>query len=250
MRVGRGLFLSLCAGIVCSNSFATTILVLYTPDSVFIASDSKVTGGEGNKTWWGCKIHIAEDYVWTSAGLAYEVDTATHSRTFDMDELVPQTLGDHSPSTASLDLLEARLKVSFKSGVSHLSSDFDLNRASVSLIIADRKSIGTVYEMFIAPKTFERNKYPGEAMSSYGLIKGGERGRVDEILAAKTPKIFKDMGIVPALNYLITEQEAATPEYVAGPIAIAQIDSSGAHWIQKAVCDDKASPSPKTAPLD
>jgi len=155
-----------------------------------------------------------------------------------MDKLVPQTLGDHSPSTASLDLLEARLKVSFQSAVSHLSSDFDLKRAAVTLIIMDRKNIGTGYEMFITPKTFERNKIPYETMSSSGFIFGGEAGRVKEILATKTAKIFKDMGTVPALNYLIAEQEKATPEYVAGPIAIVQIDSSGVHWIQKAACQD------------
>jgi hypothetical protein len=242
--IERGLFLSLCAGLVCSNGFGTTVLVVYTPTSVFIASDSKFAGGKGNITWSGCKIHLAEDYVWASAGLASEVDTVTHSRTFDIDKLVPQTLGDHSPSTASLDLLEARLKVSFQSVVSHMSADFDLNRASVSLIIADRKNIGTLYEMFITTKTFERKKFPGEAMSSYGFIAAGEQGWVNKIL----PKIFKDMGIVPALNYLITEQEASTPEYVAGPIAIAQIDSSGVNWIQKAACDDKA--SPKLGPVN
>jgi hypothetical protein len=248
MRIARCLFLSLCAGLFCSNGFATTILVLYTPTSVFIAADSKFAGGEGNKTWSGCKIHVAEDYVWVEAGLAFEVDATTHSRTFDVDTLVPETLGDHSPSTASLDLLEARLKVSFQSVISHLSSDFDLNRAAVSLFIMDRKNIGTGYEMFITAKTFERNRIPYETMSSSGLIIGGEQGRVKEIIATKTGGIFKDMGTVPALNYLITEQAKATPEYVAGPIAIVQIDSSGAKWIQKGACQEhETSPDPKLA---
>jgi hypothetical protein len=226
------------------HGFATTVLVVYTPTSVFIASDSKFAGGEENKTWSGCKIHAAKDYGWVSAGLAFEVDAATHSRTFDMDKPVSQTLGDHPPSTASLDLLEARLKASFRSVVSHLSSDVDLKRASTSLIIVDRKNIGTVYEMFIARKTFKRTKFPGGTMSSYGFISAGEQGRIKEILATKTGKMFKDMGIVPALNYLITEQEKATPEYVAGPIAIAQIDPAGVHWIQKAACQGNANPSP------
>jgi hypothetical protein len=235
--VGRGLFLSVCACLVCSNGFATTILVVYTPTSVFIASDSKFAGGERNETWSGCKIHVAEDYVWVSAGVAFEVDAATHSRTFDIDNLVPQALGDHSPSTASLDLLEARLKVSFQSVISHLSSDFDLNRASISLIIADRKNIGTVYEMFITAKTFERRKFPNEVTSSYGFIVAGEQARVNEILATQTPKIFKDMGIVPALNYLVEQQAKLTPQYVEAPVAIAEITTKSVHWDQKGKCD-------------
>ncbi len=245
MRVTRNLFLLLFAAVCIFPVHATTILVLYTPEAVFIASDSKIASTDMKVTWFGCKIHVTENYVWASAGLSFELDGP-----FSLEKLVPQVLGNEVPSTTSLDRLEFQIRSAFESLIPKLTLiGFDLNKANIGVAIVDTRTIGKVYEMFITTKTFVREQYPGGDMSPHGFVAFGEHGKVDELVAAR-PQMFREMGIGPALNYLINEQEMATPEYVAGEIALVQVDSTGAHWTQKAACQKEATPLTKIKPVN
>lgn len=113
----------------------------------------------------------------------------------------------------------------------------------------DTSKIGSGAEMFITTKTFERKEIPFPGMSPVGVVSFGEVGRINALLSAR-PQIFREMGIVGALNYLIEEQMKISPEYVGGDIAVLQIDSKGTRWIQNAACEDKASRQPTPKPVN
>lgn len=104
------MYLLLLALFISLPARATSIVVLYGPDAVFIASDSKVASVDGKISWPGCKIHITKNYVWASSGFSFELNGP-----FDIEKLVPESLGDGEPSAASLNILESRLKASFNS---------------------------------------------------------------------------------------------------------------------------------------
>ena len=58
-----------CLGLVLTTSaHATTILAVYTPEAVYVASDSRIVSANGTFVGDMCKIHAYKDLVWAAAG--------------------------------------------------------------------------------------------------------------------------------------------------------------------------------------
>jgi hypothetical protein len=91
-----------------------------------------------------------------------------------------------------------------------------------------------------APENVEviRHECPGADCPTGQLqLMMGEHAAID-MEVARHPDVWKDKGLVGAINYLVGIQSAATPKSVAGPAAILHIDKSGSlSWIQNGKCN-------------
>lgn len=210
---------------------ATTILMLYLPGRVYIATDSKVASLDGKMAGTTCKIHVSENYVWASAGLLFETNNS-----FNIEQFVPTGMGDGSDFAADVARLEAHLKLVFP----HLMDDVratgaSIDTANIGIALADKRDVGKVSEIFISGKEVQHRDCPGQSCGQMGVFSFGEHRAIDEVLSANR-KIWKNMGIITALNYLIGRQAQLTPQYVESPIAIIEITPLGVQWDQKGKC--------------
>lgn len=216
-----------------SPSWATTIIMLYLPGRVYIATDSKIASLDGKVNGTVCKIHVAKNYIWASAGLLLETN-----RTFNLEQFVPNAMGDGIDFDKSVDTLEAQLKAVFPQLVEDIratgSANIDL--VQIGIALASQRRVGHVSSIFINGKELQRYDCPSQSCTETGVFSFGEHRAVDEALDANR-KIWRDMGIVPALNYLIEQQAKLTPRYVKGPTAIVEITSKGVQWDEKGKCD-------------
>jgi hypothetical protein len=132
--------------------------------------------------------------------------------------------------------LEAALKRDVPGVLERLSaSGENARKAQITVAVASTKSLGQVSQIFVAADSFKRSDCPAISCGQLGVFELGEHAAVDEILD-KRHAIWKEMGILNAMNFLITAQEHKTPRFVSGPIAVLQIDASGTRWLEKGAC--------------
>lgn len=206
--------------------------MLYLPGRVYIASDSKVASLDGKIGGTTCKVHIAKNYIWASSGLLFETNGS-----FNIEQLVPNAMGDGVDFSKSIDALDARLKLIFPQLLEDVRAEgANTDMAQIGIALASRREIGNVSEIFIRGGDLERKDCPSRSCSEMGVFSFGEQQAINEGLNANR-KIWRDMGIVPALNYLIEQQAKLTPRTVQGPVAIVEITPKGVRWDQKGKCD-------------
>jgi hypothetical protein len=228
-----------------STAHSTSILALRTPEKLFIASDSKIVAINGPETRLGCKLFISPNYIFASAGLLKDahglfnvrkaVELAMSSgQSFD-DGLVrfEQEMLTELPSILN-DLRDAVPRY-FKNSL--------LNHPVVEAIF------GTIYEGqirlsyrgFVPNEMLSiqiiRNDCPGSACpNGIMLAELGEKNAIDAILD-KNPQIWKQQGIITALNSLIEAQALATPQFVSAPAAIVMMEKTGTpQWMRPGLC--------------
>jgi len=210
---------------------ATTIIMLYLPGRVYIATDSKIASLDGKISGTGCKLHVAENYVWASAGLLLETNG-----TFNIEQFVPNAMGDGIDFDKSVGTLEIQLRFVFPQLIEDVRAiGANVDVAQIGIVLASKNEPGHVSGIFVTGKDLKRWDCPSQSCGQLGVASFGEHRAVDDALNANS-KIWKDIGIIPALNYLIEQQEKLTPQYVEGPVAIAEITSKGVQWDQKGKC--------------
>jgi hypothetical protein len=206
--------------------------MLYFPGRVYIASDSKIASLNGQINETGCKVHVTKNYVWASSGLLLETNG-----TFNIEQFVPNAMRDGLDFYQSASILETQLKLAVPRLVEDVrATGEDINKAQIGIALINRRAVGQVSEIFVANSVLQRRDCPGRECSDMGVFLFGEHRGVDSALNANR-EIWKDFGIVPALNYLIRQQESLTPQYVNGPVAIIEVTPQNAKWIQKGKCD-------------
>lgn len=211
------------------SAFATTIIVVYTPEGAIIAADSKVASLDGKESRLGCKIHIKDNYVWASSGFSFD----THGL-FNVAVLVPQAMGTGVPFRSSADTLETQLK-SFFNGylVEAKDAGLDLDNQQIDVLLVNEKTPGQISTLTVNNKGFERKDCPSEKCPASGVVVLGERSEIEKTLS-KRPQIWSEMGSVPAaLNFLIEQEKFAVPGHVGGDTIILLVDSKGVRWIQE-----------------
>lgn len=210
---------------------ATTVLVLYTPSAIYIASDSQISKIDGSEARSGCKIHVSEHFVWASAGLLYET-----AGPFDIRNIVQKILRQGPNFVDAMDQLEREITIEYPGARDRaIALGAKPLQAITQTVVADSDftSVGMIYAH---DKSVERRQCPGKTCNSaIGLLELGEHGEVDRILDERH-SIWKEMGIAEAFDYLITAQKHKTPLFVSGPIAIVQLSGQGIKWIQYGAC--------------
>jgi hypothetical protein len=224
----------------------TLLIVLRTEDAVFVAADSKVRKTSGRDIGSACKIHVTDQITWATAGIVDDprstfntwktAETAIRAggsfsqivSRFDddlanqMKELVPRIKRD-DPSSYEVAVKSGHpITVVFIKNIEFRMSDFTLPNRDTSdkIEVINQSCPGNGCVM------------NPQMMAMMGYFDAA-KAEVD-----RNPQIWDQMGIVPALNYLMDIQHDATPVSVAGPVSILRIDKSGAlSWLQKGVCD-------------
>lgn len=211
---------------------ATTIIMVFMPGRVYIAADSKLSSVNGESNGIVCKLHVADNYVWASSGLLHE-----SQRPFDLEQLVPASMGSGSPFPESIDNLEAQLRAVYPQLVDDVSATgASAEKAQIGIALANLQKAGEVSEIYIARSGLQRRDCPSQSChETNGVFTFGEHKAVDAAMAANRG-IWKQMGFVPALNYLIQQQAQATPQFVDDNVAIVEITSAGAQWLQGGAC--------------
>ncbi|MDR3725214.1 MAG: hypothetical protein P4K83_12115 [Terracidiphilus sp.] len=232
MSAKRGrMLLLLLAGFFGVPAWATTVILLYTPDAVYIAADSKVGSLDGAITGQGCKVHVSKNYVWAAAGLFSESNGP-----FDLEKIVSKSLEGGQAPGPDADRLESDLGAAFRDVAARaIPQAGGSGKVRIEIALASVKKVGRVSSIFLNMETVQRRDCPGKECGGLGVITLGEHGTVDRILDARH-SIWKEMGIAGALNYLLAEQAKSTPLYVSAPFAIVRVDRAGAQWLQKGSC--------------
>jgi hypothetical protein len=208
---------------------ATTVLVYVLPGELYVASDSMIVkiGDHGDETRTSCKIHIAPGFVWASAGLMF-----TQDKQFDIAKFVPNAMGKGKQFFESVDALEKSLRQEAPRLATYFKQlALPPGAAGIELAVVSSVTVGQFSKIAVGINSLHRTDYRS---GDSGLIMLGQREQIRKIAADQT--IFLRMGTIPALNYLILQEELANPKKVGGAVAIVKIDSTGAHWIQKAGC--------------
>jgi hypothetical protein len=213
---------------------STSILALYTPQAIYIGSDSKISRLDGTESRNGCKILIAEHFVFASAGLSQSDDG-----TFDLPKLAFQIFSTAASFSSSVSSFEERLGLQYggliKQGAlngipkEQVGIDVVVGGIEKNLIKLSQLSFGRLPDQFI------RRDCPSQECT-IGVFELGERAAIDGILKNRHA-IWKELGVPDAIKHLILAQERASPKLVGGPIAIVEIGQAGIRWISKGACE-------------
>lgn len=238
MRKTISVFVALFAWTSCH---ATTILVLYTPMAVFFGADSKlvvknwhVSPAQPHDAGLACKIHVSNNVVWASAGFLAETNGPFDLRTVADDVLRDAT--SFSDAVHRLDSEVARQYPAFRKRSIEAGAKPRIVGTDVAISGFESSMRLTLLRF---GSSYSEIDCPGEKCSELGYVSLGVHQRIDSILSRNgyAHRIWKQKGIPEAIRYLISAEEAASPELVGGPISILQLDESGPHWITRGACN-------------
>jgi|ERR1700722_5841932 len=224
----------------------TLVIVLRTEEASIIAADSKLAKTDGRDIGTACKIHITDQFAWATSGILNEpggafdiwatAETAIKAGG-SFDEIV--TRFDRE-LISQLKELPPRIK-----RINPRSYDEALKSGHAATIIFVKNTDVRLSDFMLPnkadPDSIEvvDQSCPGNlciATNSIISMMGYYEAAQAEFV--HNSKIWDQMGIVPALNYLMDIQHNTTPSMVAAPVSILRIDKGGNfQWLQKGVCN-------------
>ena len=239
-------FLSFCSAGAHAN---TTVLVLWNNKTAIIAADFKVFTFEKKDAWYTCKLHITNDIVWATTGIWRDLRGP-----FDLWSIATSAI----ESGGTFEEIVDRFNAAAVSGIKEYLTRFKASnpqayetlvsfRAVVTIVFLQQTTMRTTYFMIIDPNDpnsveVVSAECPGStcAVGNAGILAMGQHEAINAELNQNTRIVFRERGVVGAINYLIGIQSAATPEYVAPPVDILEIDQTGGpKWLQKGSCDQE-----------
>jgi len=203
---------------------ATSILALYTPQYVYIASDAQISALNGNESLKGCKIHTENKFAWASAGLLYQT-----AGPFDVRRIAADALKDGVTFSHAVDGFHAEIIRHFPDVVRRAKNDGVKDGLRIDIVVAafDGGNL-RVSQISVGEDGLpSRKDCPSQACGDMGVFLLGEHRAVDKILDVRHA-IWRELGIVNAMKFLINAQAQETPSVVSGPFAVLQLTSRGA----------------------
>ncbi len=230
---------------LCSSALAnTSIIVVRTPDVVYLGADSKtITGGQPVTDRKTCKIHQADELFFAVAGFAGD-----QRRGFNVPEIVARAAKNgftiremvRRSEEAIVEQLTGELvrlkneapetyeKVVKGSGGTALALAFAGYEDGATLVIISQFATRNEnpHSVFI-----KRDSCPGNCPFGVKTFFLGSYQAIARYIAGKTGE--GDMEPIEAIRYLIELEMKENPQGVGGPVDILQIDRQGPKWIQK-----------------
>jgi hypothetical protein len=219
---------------------ATSIVILRSPDRIYIGADSRRMYRDPAATFEGtvCKIVPAGQFYFMASGLTYANDEQVADLGADagrnahamkaavellrrrMQEFLPQALAaekqiDHEGAEVGRSLVLETAFASVENG-----------SALVSVQLY-RKSGGD------GRVKIESHGYASSTPGRYDFIFLGKRRAIDEHLAGRFPDIRSDGEAAAFITQMIELEISESPETTAGPIDILKLDGSRAQWLQQ-----------------
>jgi hypothetical protein len=218
-----------------SGANATTILVVSTPTSTYFGADSQLSAVDGSHKYRPfCKLHITDDYVWTSAGPLLESQGP-----FNLLILANRALRNgitFGQAVTELNEQIGREYPDFRNQL--LQSGYSPPNTNIDVAVASRREAGRVSVTSFRGAAPSRITCPEECPQPRSYFVLGFGDAVNSILNRR-PAIWDEMKIPEVIRYLIAAQEKETPQLVSGPIAILEVKKNGLHWFSRGSCGVK-----------
>jgi hypothetical protein len=247
-RAGREMrifwFLSLLLYLTPGQDLATALVVLRTDSQILVAADSKTISIEG----YGakrCKILIAPNHIFAAAGIfrqngafdAFEIakrllsTSASHSEIVtsyknEMLHVIPDVVQKIKNQTPQYFVAKVRDQEAFQA-VFGTSEEGVLKVSVVGFVPSNNGSISV-----------KQKDCPGQCDTTLAWFASlGAHALIDAEVNSNS-HIWKNLGIVGALDRLIALEAEGRPAYVSGPVSIAVLQQNGRfEWKQLGSCE-------------
>jgi len=221
----------------------TTIVVVRTPEEIYIGADSKIMDlRDGSFNATACKIRKIDDLFFAFAGFpdipgsqpdvveiiqeACGRGDSIHEKVTAFDEIIVRTwsqeireLKEERPELYRRNLRgKTLLQIAF-AGIARRKPVFYMRYLRA---VEQRDSPSIV---------LQKKRCPGNCSEGTAYAFLGHTGALKEHMAGGTD--IWDAGYAEGIRRLITLQMEAEPEHVGPPIDILRLDRTGAEWIQK-----------------
>jgi hypothetical protein len=234
-RVGFSAAVALFFLSLANGGHATTIIVVSTPTSTYFGADSQLSAVDGShKHRPFCKLHITDDYVWTTSGPLLETQGP-----FNLLILANRALRGGIPFSQAVTELNEQIGREYPDFRSRrLQLGMRPVDARIDFAIASRQESGRASITSFSDAAPRRINCPEDCPRPRSYFVLGFDEAVNKILNQR-PAIWDEIGIPKAIRYLIAAQERDTPKFVSGPISILEIKQDRLHWLSRGSCGAK-----------
>lgn len=233
----------LCTGVAIGQ---TSIVAIRTHDTVVIGADSKINRADHSETWNSCKIKSANNVFWGYARIL-----AVPSRSFDVSSIAARAMSGTGTTSERVSNFEEALVPQLTQIMADLKKGdpvwFQANAENQSVVeivfVAFEAHVSYMLLRYFKARSYGlgvqietvRKDCPGAECKDAGYAAIGHHIAVDAELA-RNPAIWRKMGLVKAVQYLVQSEMNSYPDVVGPPIAILELTAQGPHWIQKGKC--------------
>ncbi|HWF47230.1 MAG TPA: hypothetical protein VG168_09510 [Bryobacteraceae bacterium] len=217
---------------------ATSIVILRSPDTIYVGADSRRTYREPGETYAGsvCKIVPAGRFIFVASGLTYfngrrvaeiGVDAARNARSVrDAMEAFRHRLISFLPNAliAEAEIEPARDTQGNRLLLEAANLGFEQGKAEVILEWFRRDANGLLVS--------DRRIYDSPLPGRYDFIFAGKRREIDRYLANRSIAVRGDLDAIRFIRQTVDMEIADSPETTAAPIDILQMMANGRRWLQ------------------
>jgi hypothetical protein len=238
------LFLGILSSWFASQVFATTLIVLRTDSQTVVAADSKVVSIEGQEAK-RCKILVAPNHFFAAAGIFRQFGEFD---SFEIAKRLLSTSASHSEIVASYkdDMLRAipeAVKKIRSQAPEYFEAKIRDREAFQAVFGSSENGILRVSVIGFTPGddgsiSVREEDCPGHCEAKQvWFVTLGEHALID-LEVRNNHRIWKSLGVVGAINKLITLETEGLPAFVGGPISIGFLRRDGqAGWHQLGSCE-------------
>jgi hypothetical protein len=240
MRVpGSRLLLFVC---LCVPVRATSIVILRSPDRIYIGADSRRMYRDPAATFEGsvCKIVPAGRFYFVASGLTYANDE-------QVADIGAEAGRDAYSLKGAMQLVARRMQqflppaLAAEKQIEHESSGMRPSLVLETGFAGMQDGLALVEiewyrkneTLANARLTTESHTYSSSTPGRYDFIFLGKRRAIDDRVLGRFPEIRNDRDAVAFISQMINLEIAESPESTALPIDILKLDGSGAHWLQE-----------------
>lgn len=227
---------------------ATSIIAVWTPNSTYIAADSKMIHYENfDKNWTICKINAVNNVYWASAGITRDVGVG-----FSVKQLVDDAMSRDLPLEMKFKTFEEEAKTGlsiemngvYKAKPEIFKTNFD--HKDVLELVLSGFSNGANYLYFISFAAYfdpisgtvkillnKETKCPCEDNAAFAF---GAHLAIDAELRQTPGLLHSSLESGDELKRLIGLEIARSPKDVGPPISVLEIQNGAPRWIDKGTC--------------
>lgn len=217
---------------------ATSIVILRSPDTIYVGADSRRTYRKPGETYAVsvCKIIPAGRFIFVASGLTYAngqqvselgAEAARNQRTppnameafrlrltsFLPSALVAEDQVEQTPDRRGQRVVLESAYLGFENGVAQVVFEWFRQDSSHELL-SDRRT------------------YDSPVPGHYDFIFAGKRHAIDRYMAQHSVTIGGDVDAIRFISDAIRMEIAESPQSTAPPIDVLQITATGRRWLQ------------------
>jgi len=233
----------------CLPTRGTSIVILRSPDRIYIGADSRRVYRDPAATFEGsvCKIVPAGQFYFLASGLTYANDEQVADMGADAGrnahsvkaavQLVRRRMQQFLPAALAAEEQIERASNEIRPNLVLETAFIGMQDGSALVAVDLYRRKGTLSSARI---TTEGHVYSSSTPGRYDFIFLGKRRAIDDRLLGQFPQMHSDNDAIAFISQMINLEISESPESTAAPIDILQLDGSGAHWLQeKPACEDE-----------